>query len=103
MDATQEALFVDGQDPRGPFAAYGRRACLFLEKGHFAEEVVSSEVAQVQFPAIPDDQDFDLAILDDVHAIPWLSLANDDLAVPVLLAQSGHRRAPLSSANSFQF
>ena len=64
------------------------RADFVLQKSHFSKDILLPQHGQAYFLTILFLKYFDLSRLNDVHAIPFLSLVDNDLSFSVNLAQS---------------
>ena len=90
MNSPQEVLFIYGQNVGWLGRTNGRRANLFLEQRHFTKKLVRPHRAQPELPAIGHGQCFDLALLNDVHAVAGVSLLKNHLTCFVFFAETCH-------------
>ena len=81
MDPAQEALLVHGKRPNRTPGPNGGGADLSFEDRHFSNDLAASPHRQLDLVTVLLRKDLDLTLLDDVHAVPGLTLANQDLAV----------------------
>jgi hypothetical protein len=52
-----------------------------IESRHFPENIAGVQIGDLYMLPIPLLKDFNLTFLDDEHAVPPVSLSNDDLTV----------------------
>jgi hypothetical protein len=65
--------------------AHRRTARLVVKDGHLAHEVPHLACPQVRLFAVLVHDDLDLSLLDDVHAVSCVALADDDITILVLI------------------
>jgi hypothetical protein len=94
LDATEQRLLVDREDARLPHRPHARRPADALEERHFAEELPWPEQGHPEVLAPDLPHHLDRPVLDDVHAVPDVALADDRLAVRVDTASPPTRQPP---------
>jgi hypothetical protein len=92
MNSPQEIFLVDREHAGFTNGANGGGANLVFEDRHLTKEIVFAEFSEANLLAIMLRNHFDSSVLYDVHAFARLSLTDNQLAIPVYLAQIAHIR-----------
>jgi hypothetical protein len=101
VNAAEEVLFVDRQNATWLDRADCGRPNLLFEERHFTEEFVRSHLSEPEFLAVRLDQSFDLAILDDEHAVALVPLPEDHLARFIFFSEASHIGDPFYFTDSY--
>jgi hypothetical protein len=86
VHATHKVLFVYGEYSGLAQRTHRRHANLALKDGHFPEELSRTPNDPAWISTILLQDDLDLPLLNDEHAVSYLALADDDFTILVHLS-----------------